>query len=365
MRVALILSVVTTLLMPCCGGSRGGENSPSTGPKFVVYASEENADLRSSVFRVLQGAEKVARIEKADSLEAALASEAQVLVLVLPKLPPMLEPGTLAQLKQRKVVGIGFGAAQLFGQLGLEIKGGACAHFTEDLPRLTVTPSTLLGQSQNGETFEVLRSGYEFSSKYGRIDCFAMHLPAVEARELNVDGLARWADDANYAPVVRQGDYILIGIPLPATQWATPFANLVRSACLKLDEKEPEAFPVARHKVTEPGTYKFELAKRNSVDEPYRRTFYFRFDDATRVSAELKQDGSDEVMMLFTGEDEKHTKITRRDGGPKARIGIIVDLDRADIEAVKDRYWTLDITNFGASAADCDVTISIEKLPAN
>lgn len=362
MRNAAILCVITMPVALCCGNVRGYDAAEPGGAKFVVYASEENAELRSSLFRVLQGAEKVARIEKAESLAEALASPAEVVVLVLPKQTPPPEPGTLAELKKRKLVGIGFGAAQLFGQLGLEIKGGACAHFTGDLPMLTVSQSTLLGAPPKVASFGVLREGYEFSNKFGPIDCFAMCLPAHEAKELKVDALARWADNLNYAPVVTQGNYMLIGIPLPATQWATPFADLVRAACLKLQEAERQEFPKLDHQVTQPGTYHFELAKLNTVDKPYNRTFYFRFDGPKRVTAVLKQDGSDHVMMFFTGEDENHTNLTRRDGGPGAKLGVIVDIEQRDIDAVGDRYWRLDITNFGASAAACDLTISIDAL---
>src|SRR5436309_5620480 len=123
---------------------------PPANARFVVYAAEEDAELGSSLVRVLRGTEKVSKFAKADTLEKALESEADVLVMVLPKRePPKPDQKTLEVLKKRKIVGIGYGAAQLFGQLGLEINGGNCAHGVNGPPNVTVPQSELLGKPKS------------------------------------------------------------------------------------------------------------------------------------------------------------------------------------------------------------------------
>ena len=52
---------------------------------------------------MLRGKEKITRFEKAKTIEKAVASEADILVLVLPKRElPKLEKGTLEALKKRR-----------------------------------------------------------------------------------------------------------------------------------------------------------------------------------------------------------------------------------------------------------------------
>ena len=62
-----------------------------------------------------------------ESLKRAVASGAEVLVIVLPRSRDPYSDDLIEGLKKKKVIGIGYGAAQLFGQLELEINGGACA----------------------------------------------------------------------------------------------------------------------------------------------------------------------------------------------------------------------------------------------
>jgi hypothetical protein len=144
-------------------------------PKFVVYASEADAEFGSSLFRVLRGKGERARFDIAETIEQAVASVADVLVLVLPKRElPKLEIGTLESLKNRKTIGIGIGAAQLFGQLGLEINGGACAHGVKAPPSLTIGKSELLGEPKNAEPCPVLQEAAETIADDAKVDIFGL-----------------------------------------------------------------------------------------------------------------------------------------------------------------------------------------------
>ena len=63
--------------------------------------------------RVLRGKGQRARFDKAETIEQAVASKADGLVLVMPTRElPKLGKGTLESLKRRKIVGGGYGAAQ-------------------------------------------------------------------------------------------------------------------------------------------------------------------------------------------------------------------------------------------------------------
>ena len=126
--------VVILVRVVCLSAADPATEGKVVSRKFVVYASKADAEFGSSLFRVLRGKGDRARFDKAETIEQAVVSEADVLVMVMPK----REKWILESLKKRKIIGIGYGAAQLFGQLGLAINGGACAHGVEMPPSLTI-----------------------------------------------------------------------------------------------------------------------------------------------------------------------------------------------------------------------------------
>jgi hypothetical protein len=362
--VAFVASAIVILLgLSATSAANAADERKSAGPDFVVYASAKDADFGSSLFGVLRGKGKVTRLEKADTIEKAVASAANVLVLVLPKRErPKLEKRTLEALKRRKIVGIGYGAAQLFGQLGLEINDGECAHGVAGPPSVTIGKSALLGESQKADPVLVLEKAAEAEPNADKPDLFAMFLPRRGENSSAVDAIARWTTDANYAPIVRQGNCVLIGISVPATWWTAPYADLIRATCLALHERKLETYSAARREVTKPGTYEFKLATGGSTDQPFTKMFYFHFTEPKRFSAKLEHAGSDSVMLMFMGQDEGLTHSTRQDARRAETLNITTIISRRDIEKLGERYWTLDVTNFGAkSAVDCKLTITIEK----
>jgi len=354
----VVASVLSQLAAADPAESKTGAQQ-SVVARFVVYSSERDAELRSSLLRVLRGDDKVARIAKADTIEKATESEADVLILVMPDPDlPKLEPKTLDALKKRKLVGIGSGAARLFGKIGLEINLGACAHFGNAPPSIKITRSDLLGDPKSTRPVPVLK---EAPADKARHDNFAVFLPPRGPNASFVDVIARWSDQPNYAPIVRQGNCILIGVPVPATRWTGAYANLIRDLCKALHERKTEPFAPARKELTRPGTYEFKLAKRGSPDEPFEKAFFFRFSEATKVTCRLENAGSDAVMLLFMGEDENRTHWTRRDARNGETLEINVSIRQEDIQTLADRYWTLKVTNFGAnSPVECRLRITCE-----
>jgi hypothetical protein len=338
--------------------SRADGNRES--PKFAVYASETDAELGSSLFRVLRRKGQRARFDRVETIKQAIESEADVLVLVLPgRELPKLEKATLESLKKRKIVGIGYGAAQLFGQLGLEINGGACMHGVARPPSLLISKSELLGEPKKAEPILVLQ---ETAKAAPDADFFAVFLPPRGPNASVADVIARWRFDPNYAPVVRQGNCVLIGIPTPATEWTTAYADLIREICLALQARKVEAFSTARREVTKPGTYEFKLAQRGSTDLPFSKTYYFQFTQGKRFHAQLEHSGSNSVMLIFMGQDENRTHWTRQDARQGQTLQIKANITQEDIKKLDGRYWTLSVTNFGANTgAACKLTITIEE----
>lgn len=333
-------------------------------PKFVIYSAAADAELGGSLFRVLRGTDQVSRLAKAETIEKALESPAGVLVLVMPgRTVPKLEKETLGALKKRKIVGIGIGAAQLFGQMGLEINGGACAHGFKP-PTIKIMPSVLLGKPKGADPIPALVESPEPEPEPGaaRPDVFGLFAPPRGQNADAVDVLARWTASPNYASAVRQGNCVLIGLPVPATQWTIPYAEFVRTVCQALSERPLEPFSTARRELTRPGTYEFKLARRGSTDEPFDRKFYFRFSEPTKFTARLEHSGSNSVMLLFMGESEQRLHWTRRDARQDGNLEITADISREDIADLGDRHWMLGVTNFGAQdGLSCKLTITIEK----
>ena len=337
--------------------------SKTVPPRFVVYASEADTVFGSSLFRALYGNGKRERFVKAQTIEQAVESEAEVLVLVLPARElPKLGNGTLESLKKRKIVGIGYGAAQLFGQLGLEINGGACMHGVQSPPSLTIVKSELLGEPKQTEPLLVLQDKPVAEPDAAKLDLFAVFLTPRGSKASVVDAIARWTTDMNYAPIVRQGNCILIGIPAPATQWTPAYADLIREACLALQERKLETHSTARWDVTKPGTYKFSLAPRGNTDLPFDKTYYFQFTEAKGFRAQLEHKGSNSMMLLFTGQGESRNHWTRMDARQGETLKINAEISGEDIKKLGDRYWTLQVTNFGDNMpAECTLTSAINE----
>ena len=330
-------------------------------PRFVVYASEADAKLGSSLFRVLRTKGERARFDKAETIEQAVESAADVLVLVIPTRElPKLETGTLESLKKRKIVGIGYGAAQLFGQLGLEINGGACAHGVSGPPGLVISVSELLGEPKNTEPVLVLQNWPVAEPGDAKLDLFAVFQPRRGSNATVIDVIARWSNDLNYAPIVRQGNCVLIGIPAPATEWTVAYSDLIRETCLALLKRKLETHSTAHREVTKPGTYEFKLAESGNTDLPFERSYYFQFTEATRFCVQLEHAGSDSVMMSFMGQDEDRTHWTRQDARQGDTLKIIADINQVDVKQLGDRYWILNVTNFGAPV-ECKLTITIDE----
>lgn len=334
--------------------------------KYVIYSDPQDSQLGSSLFRVLIAGEKRVQFTKVKSLADAIASDADVLVLVATKRRRgagpsnwSMDPASLKSLQTRKVIGIGYGASQLFGDLGLEINGGKCMHFGTTVPDVRVVPNKLV-DSQSFETpVAVLNQSIADEGRGVVGEVFAMHIPKTSEEAKHIEVVARMASRPNYAPIVRQGNHMLIGIPIPTRHWTSEFERLVREVCVHFHSRHPEDFQVVARELAKPGTYTLDLAERGNTEKPYSRDFFFRFDQPTQLSFTLKHPGRPGVMMMFRGGSGTLTK--RLDARNKDPLRIDIKVSDEDIREAGEKYWELHIVNFGQQPTRCELMIAPQE----
>jgi hypothetical protein len=323
---------------------------------------------------------KPEEVATSDSLEAAARTDAKVLVIFADrksmqtmeesapeqsprpkKVGAVLEGAAqrseLEPLHGKKVIGIGYGAAELFDRLGLEINDGACAHDPLNHEPAIEMQANRLCPNYAGKTLVAFRVT-ETENK-GTMDVnynFAMYLPRGDTDAKFVEAIARWQGDENYAPIVRQGSYVMIGLAAPPSTWTDEYKTFVRDFAAAVAAAPKEPFSRAEFEITKPGEYEFELAEGGSTTELARRMFYFRFAKPGDFSATLTPQDSNDVMLLLRGENNEH--YTRQDGGAGKPLEINAKVSARDIQSVGQGYWRLDVTNFDrAKRAKCKLLI--------
>lgn len=338
----------------------------ATQPTYAILAADDEAEaeLRSLVMRLLADADRRTRFKKVRTLEELGESRSEVLVVINTRRGPLqAEPNaeTLDRLKSRKIIGIGEGAAQLFGKLGLLINLGACAHGFEG--ELQATRSALLGEPEGADPFPVFREvpvDAEDSSPV-RSNLFGMFVPPQSPDAEAVDVLARWVNDANYAPAVRQGNCILFCVHGPASRWTQEFREFVRDACHALVARDLEQFAKAKRKLTKPGRYEFELAPRQSTHAAFTASHFLQFREPTRLTVRLEHSGSSNVMLLFSSDGTQRLHWTRLDARRGEPLELEVDIEQQDIAALGEGHWLLKVTNFDDTAVDCKLEITTKS----
>ncbi len=165
----------------------------------------------------------------------------------------------------------------------------------------------------------------------------------------------------NYAPIVRQGNYILIGLAAPPNMWSSKYRSLFRQISYALHSRPLEKFSIAQWEVTSPGTYDFNLAESNNTKELSSRTFYFKFFRPTIFAVSLEHKGSDAMMMLFMG-DSNYTNPVRKDARQGEPLKIEVDITQEAITNSNGRFWELDVKNFDSgNPGGCSLNIRYDN----
>ncbi len=321
---------------------------------FMIFQSPANQAAIEPLRATLTGGSNLA-VDTARTLDVAIASSAEVLILLLTNNRAVaLVDDQITRLQNRKVIGIGYGAARVFAQLGLEINDGACAHYGTMSMRLLVEPNRLAHLPGLGDP-----AGIPHGDATGPVDHVGLHIPKTSQLVDVVDVIARVQFDLNYALIVRQGHHILIGLASPPEAWTPAYADLFRAIAHALHAYAAQPFARAVWETLQPGVYPLTLALGRSTTEASGHEWHLRFSKPTMFSARLTIAGSDSVMLLFMGENREHW--TREDGGDGETLTITIDIADADLRAIGDGYWHMRVTNFDTEhIATCELAIDYE-----
>ena len=273
------------------------------------------------------------------NMEDALKSDADVLLLSVPRIArrDAVDQDIVKALKSKKVIAVGYGAARFFAELGLEIHGGACAHFGHNL-EINLTDNRLL-------TDPMLKKPFQAYSDPQAADNFGMYLPSQSQQTLFVDAIARMSTQQNYAPIVSQNNFIMVGITGSPKTWSKEYRDLFEQMVVEFRKRKRLPFAVADYPALAPGKHPINLAVGRSADGLSRKTCYFRFRKPTTFTATLYHKDSTAVMMLFMGEKNR-LHWTREDAKNGEPLSVQIEITADDIEKIGDKYWTLEITNF-------------------
>ena len=340
------------------------------GEQFTLYAPGEDASSVNPLSETLsRGKPDIVKV--AATFQEALESESEVLVLFLSRMHHMrvrreLGSDTLDKLRGRKVIGIGYGAAELFGTLGLEIKGGNCAHNTRDRqPKIRILEGELRPEPQEEViiAFQLDEKGVEEMQRMPDYN-FGMYLPPNDQKTQFVKAIARSEANELYAPIVRQSNHVMVGLAAPATMWTQEYRHFFRNLAYSLMKAPVLTFSRAAWEITQPGTYEFQLAEGLSEKGLSRRQFHFRFTEPTEFSAVLRHQESRRILLQFIGEDGSHN--TQRRSGPGEDLRIRQQITADDIQRVEEgHWWSLDVANFDTqNRARCSLSIEYGKAIA-
>ena len=346
----LIDLVILGSLTPALPGQQA--NAQSKAPSYLFYSSRAERQEVEQLRELLEEDMKH-RFATADTIEELLKSEADVLILDMPDRIRERDERLTEKIKRTKVIGIGYGVAQMYGDIGLEIHGGACAH-TSRTPTAVFLPS---------KTFPDIKRPQPVAPHEGRgPDTFAMYIPRGSHLTGVVDVIARWDGDSNYAPIVRQGNYVLVGYTAPVATWSEDFKSQFGEIASAVCDAPADKDATAKWPHTMPGTHEFELAAGRSTDALFSKSLYFQFDKPTQLSVRLTHIGSKSMMLLFA-QDKGRLHWTRKDAKSGQPLEITVRITEEDIAKVGDGYWRLKVTNFDPGGpASCSLEISAEKL---
>ena len=328
----------------------------NTVSDFAVYVSPQDDEVIDDLREILQLDNPGISLAVATSLPELVATDAEVLLMVMSKYDDRPSENLIKGLKKHKIIGVGYGSAKMFGRMGLSLDG--VAHFGKYKMDIRLESNKTLRKRISKKPITPYASEVESND-------FGMHIPETSDLMSFVDVIARYVGDENYAPIARQADCIIFGMSTPPRVWSKEYRALFGQIAMALYEAEKTPFVLPRYDITAPGNYKIKLARGRSTKESSSKEYRFKFKHPTTFSATLDHNGSDYIMLLFTG-DKDRLHWTRKDasqeGGTAGEtLRITVDITAKDIARHGDKYWHLKVTNFDSSAtASCRLKLDYE-----
>ena len=206
--------------------------------QYTVLAPPYSPESRDSLVQLLGDGGTPTKVRKIKSLAEIDQRIPGVLIIALDKKTfADIGPYHPQVLKQQKIVGIGHGAAKLFGELGLHINDGACAHGVVGPPRVNVQENSLVRRTGFESPMLVFDPPVLDPQGFHNELFFGMYVGENYSKPSDVDIVALQSADQNYAPIVRQGMQVMVCIDAPANSWSADFRHLIRATAAALDSQ--------------------------------------------------------------------------------------------------------------------------------
>ena len=211
---------------------------------YALFAPAQSEKSTSALAALLTHGDKNASFTRVKTLPDAIASQSDILVLAMNESDfNALGPYDADALKKRKIIGIGFGAAKLFGKAGLKIAAGNCAHGFE--PRIQVQDNATMPKDGFDKVFGVYGpNSQEYPAGDVNFMPFGIYLGDKHPENrAGLDVIARFSNAAEYTPVVREGNVILIGFNPHAEDWSPLFRTLIAIVASELNATSNHPVP--------------------------------------------------------------------------------------------------------------------------
>lgn len=322
---------------------------------FAIFFSPSNSTLSEELAEVLKGNDDP-MIVQCNSVQEVIDSDAKVLVLFMDfKEDKKFNKEQVEALKRFKIIGIDIGSAQLFKRLGLEINGDHVIHNYIDLtPKLYTAKNPLLDVSQYGKTIPVFKLASNDDPVDKNIN-FAMHIHPKSHFRKYVDVILTWQGGV-YAPIVKQGNYMMVGIAAPASTWTPDYKDFFHDISMAMLQQPLKPFETVKWELTDPDSYIFKLAKGNDLKEMSYKTFYFQFTKPVNFNVHLEHENSDNISLVFRGKNNKHWN--RQDAENGELLDLSINITQEDLKLLGNDYWELSIFNYDHKhTADCKLKI--------
>lgn len=199
---------------------------------FALFAPGVPEQDKRALKNILAGEEDPESVSLVSSLADGIRSTNSVLVLVLGD-DRSSQTGTYSAsaLKRRKVLGIGYGAAQVFEEIGLKIGAGNCAHGVRDEPRLLLQTNSTIPADRIDSPFSIFVPPILDQTNFHSDILFGVYIgdKHPEVRQ-GLDIVALYSNERNYTPVVRQNDFLLVCVNFHVSNWSPSFQRLIRES---------------------------------------------------------------------------------------------------------------------------------------
>lgn len=198
------------------------------GPTDVdIYAPEFTQEDFTRMKTAFARSKNIRTIRRLETLQQFDAKPDTVLLLVLsPAAFERLDEYDGKPLKTAPLVGVGYGAAKLFGELGLEPSWGHCAHGVSGPPRAAVEANSTINSEDYASPFSVFEPSTLDEKDFHNKQICGVYIPAASTDQ-RFEVIARLTTSSNYALVSRHGRDILVGVDAPLRNWSDRFLGLV------------------------------------------------------------------------------------------------------------------------------------------